>query len=52
MRLASRNYVNLMLASEICRERGNEYVVHNNLVPGLSRILQPATVIHTTRAIQ
>jgi hypothetical protein len=39
-----------MLTSGIFRERGNKYVVNNNLVPGLNRRLHPTIVIHTTRA--
>ena len=32
MRLSFRDYVNLMLSSGIFRERGNGYVVNNNLL--------------------
>ncbi len=50
MRLSSRDYVNLMLSSGILRERGNEYVVNDNLLQELSGRLEPAVVIHITRA--
>jgi hypothetical protein len=48
MRLSSRDYVNLILSSGIFGERGNEYVVNNNLLQELSERLQPAVVIHIT----